>query len=159
MSSEKGLFTAFQAYMDAYFRERNLEKTLGMFHPSMTCVGTGQDEMGLDSKSTKDLYRRDLEQAENPIDVEYLKTKVVPLTPDTGLVVSEFNISGNIMEQPFIMNGLRLTIIFTKVDSQWKPAHKHISLPTDVHETGEAYPLKEIEERNRLLEAMVDEKT
>jgi len=35
----------------------------------------------------------------------------------------------------------------------------HISLPAVIHEEGESYPLKELEERNRILEEMVAAKT
>ena len=159
MTWEEELYKAFHAYMEAYFRERSEEKTLAMFHPSITCFGTGADEKAFEARATRDLYRRDFEQAPNPIDVEYLFTEAVPLTGDTGLVFTEINISGTIMKQPFVMNGLRLTTVFIKIDRQWRLVHKHISIPTDIHESGEAYPLKEITERNRLLEKMVEEKT
>jgi len=35
----------------------------------------------------------------------------------------------------------------------------HISFPTEVHDEGESYPLKEMEERYQVLKKMVDEKT
>ena len=37
--------------------------------------------------------------------------------------------------------------------------HMHLSFPTTIHETGESYPLHELEERNRILQDMVAEKT
>ena len=150
---------AFLSYMRAYFQERSLERTSAMFHPDMTCIGTGQDEKAWSLEDATKLYHRDFEQAAGPIKVEYLFLDAFLLSEDSGLAVSEINISGVIQEQPFIMNGLRLTAVFTGGKREWRLAHMHISLPTEVHETGEAYPLKEIEERNRLLQEMVEEKT
>ena len=159
MTIKEELSKAFHDYMEAYFGQRNEPGTLSMFDARVTCFGTGPDEKAADARSTMNLYRRDFQQAPNPIEVEYLFTQVVPINDDAGLVIAEINITGLIMDQPFVMNGIRLTVLFTRVDQHWRLIHKHISLPTQVHETGEAYPLKEIEERNRLLEKMVQEKT
>lgn len=58
------------------------------------------------------------------------------------------------------MSFIRFSIIvFVKIQGRWLIEHMHVSLPTSAHEEEEAYPIKELEDRNIVLQRLVDEKT
>lgn len=153
------LEAALHRYLDAYFARRDLKSTLVMFHPDITGIGTGLDELGFSFAEFAHLYARDLTEAPNPIEYTLLRTGIhVPL-PMVGVVMCMMNIRTLIANQELKLNHLRLSLTFVKMQTGWLIAHMHISFPTVEHESQEAYPLKELEERNRLLERLVDEKT
>lgn len=150
---------SFDEYMSAYFGERDIPKTLAKLGPQLTGFGTGIDEIDLGNGLFRALYTRDLQQAPGTINYTYHQKIVLPLGPETGLVAALFDIAGEIEGEPFVLEKARMSLVFQLVEGQWLIAHKHISLPTVEHEEGEAYPLKELQERNRILEERVAAKT
>jgi diguanylate cyclase (GGDEF)-like protein/PAS domain S-box-containing protein len=54
---------------------------------------------------------------------------------------------------------VRLVLIFRLEDEAWKIVHSGISVPYHLVQDGEVYPLNNLQERNRLLEALVEERT
>lgn len=71
----------------------------------------------------------------------------------------EKDIQTHILNQELKINNLRLSIVFVKVQGRWLIQHMHISLPTTAHENEESYPGKELENRNIVLQRLVDRKT
>lgn len=53
----------------------------------------------------------------------------------------------------------RLVLIFRLENKAWKIVHSGISVPYHLAQDGEVYPLINLQERNRLLEALVEERT
>ncbi|HPJ41470.1 MAG TPA: nuclear transport factor 2 family protein [Spirochaetota bacterium] len=156
---KKEILAIFDRYIQAYFIERDPGKTFALLDAEITGFGTGIDEIARESSAFKKLYLRDFEQAPGRIDVEFNFTDVDVISAVSGVVSSVFSIKTVISGQPVSIEGLRLSLMLYKNRGTWKISHMHISLPARVHEEGESYPLKELEERNRLLEQMVKEKT
>ncbi|WKY42824.1 diguanylate cyclase [Eubacteriaceae bacterium ES2] len=146
-------------YLDAYFLNRNLNDTMKLFGKPITGFGTGLSENAYHYDDFIRLFNRDFEEA--PEKVEYDITQMVTHFLNEGVATAacQLNIKTRIMNQDVKLNFLRLSLIFIKIDHTWLIHHMHISLPTDAHDDDESYPIKELEERNQLLEKLVVEKT
>ncbi len=156
---KKELLKVFDYYMMVYFRERDRDKTFSLFGSDLSGFGTGIDEIARGAGRFRELYLRDFEQAPDTIEVVYDFTDAVCLSETSGIVSAVISISSVIAEMPFDIKGLRISTALSKETGVWLIEHMHISLPAIIHEEGESYPLKELEERNRVLEKMVAVKT
>lgn len=88
-----------------------------------------------------------------------IRCQVSILSDTSGFLFAELDIETRILGQNIRIYGLRMTLIFRKEQECWLIEHVHVSLPTDVHAGDEAFPIKELEERNSVLERMVKERT
>ena len=149
---------AFEHYCRVYFRERDLSSVLATITPTITGFGAGADERVLPGEGAA-IMRRDIEQCPAPIDFKPRQIHVDVLVGDCGVAFSEFDLTADIGGQPFCLNGVRLSGVFVRRDAKWLLAHLHVSMPWQPLAEGEAYPLRELEERNRELEAMVNQRT
>jgi len=146
-------------YLHTYFSERNLESTLQLFSEFCSGYGTGLDESYFNFEEMKTLYARDIQQAPDSIDFQIYNLKTELLLNNTGYSACQLNLQLHLAEQKLKLNHIRLSIFWTKKDQNWQVAHMHISFPADVHGKDEAYPVKELEERNTVLQRLVDERT
>lgn len=149
----------FDDYIKAYFNERSSDRTFALFSSSITGFGTGIDEIARETEQFKELYLRDFRQAPDKVNVVYDFADAVVLSLSSGMVNAIISIDTVISGMPLVMKDLRVSTVFIKENGKWLIRHMHISLPAGIHEEGESYPLKELEERNMLLEKMVEEKT
>lgn len=145
-------------YHDTYFLNRDLTATLAFYKDSASVIGTGLDEIGFE-KELKSLYKRDISQASNRIDYQISSERYQQINSNTILAILTLDIETLIENQLLKLNNLRATFVIDRVENKFLIAHKHISLPTQEHDGDEAYPLKELEERNTVLQRLVDEKT
>ena len=159
MNQRDELYQATIDYLEAYFLKRDLKKTLRFFDPMVNGCGTGMDEKAYGFDDFIRLFKRDIEQAPEKIDYELTDIDINASRDGLGIVFCGFNISTRILGQEIRFNNFRLSLIFTKGKNKWLIVHMHISLPTDAHEEDEAYPIKELEERNQTLSRLVAEKT
>jgi len=151
---------AFRRYLDVYFTQRDLAGTLALFSPTVTGFGTGRDETATTFSAVEQLYRRDIEQAPNPIAYRFQKPPQVQiLSVHIGFVSAELDLKTTVLDQTLALSHLRLTLIFTRHGPDWLIEYKHLSLPTQAHGEDEAYPIKELEARNQVLERLVNKKT
>lgn len=153
------IHTALIEYLDSYFVDRNLHKTIKMFSPQLSGFGTGIAETAYNPEEIERSYLRDIEQAPNKIRYTINKLHITTPVKKTGIVTCELDIKTRIMDQELSLNNLRLSIFFAKSHKNWLIEHMHISFPTLAHEGEEAYPIKELEERNQILQRLVDERT
>jgi diguanylate cyclase (GGDEF)-like protein len=150
----------FLRYLDSYFTRRDLAATLALCSPGMSGVGTGRDETAADFAAVERIYGRDIKEAPNPINYRFRRLPDIRVpAPNLGLVQAELDIETKVLDQTLILRHLRLSMVFVRQGSDWLIEHKHISLPTDAHGEDESYPIKELEERNQVLERQVGEKT
>ncbi len=156
--SEGSLKEALISYLDSYFVKRDLPSTLRMFSRSISGYGTGLDEKALSLNEFRLLYTRDIQQSPGPIEYIITGLHITQPSEDTGIVLCELNIRTIIQNQSMKLNNLRLSTVWTKKDT-WYMEHMHISLPANEHEGEQSYPVKELKERNILLQRLVQEKT
>ncbi|MFP4509765.1 MAG: diguanylate cyclase [Spirochaetaceae bacterium] len=146
-------------YLDVYLGSRDLAATLRVIDPDMTGFGTARDEIGFSGDASYRLFQRDINELPASIEYDVLQKHVEMLGPDAGLVALELNLDLTILEQRVQMYGIRQSMVFRRAGARWLLVHQHVSMPTTVHGEHEPYPLKEIEERTRVLERLVAEKT
>ncbi len=146
------------AYLDTYFNDRDCNGSLAFFSDKSSIIGTGRDEFGVHGQ-IKHLYERDIKQAPNKIEYNITYNHVNVINDNTGVVISKINIETFINNQLIKLNDLRSSFLLVKTKGKWLIEHHHISLPTSEHGEDEAYPLKELEERNIVLKRMVENKT
>lgn len=153
------LMSLFALYLETYFVRRDLAGTLSLFGPSIGGVGTGADETAYSHEDAVRNFERDIRQAPDRVDYALNRCQISPLSDTSGFLFAELDIETRIQGQSIKIFGLRMTLIARKGPESWLIEHLHVSLPTDVHAGDEAFPLKELEERNIVLERMVTEKT
>ncbi|WKY47367.1 diguanylate cyclase [Eubacteriaceae bacterium ES3] len=148
-----------KTYLDTYFLNRDFIGTMKMIGPGVSGFGTGLDERAYNYNDFEVLFTRDFEQAPERVNYEIIDSIINGFGDHTGIAWCELNIRTHIMDQEVKINNLRLSLVFIKSQDKWLIEHMHISLPTDAHEGDETYPIKELEDRNKVLERMVEEKT
>lgn len=156
--TDNSLKEALINYLDTYFVKRDLPSTLRMFSQKISGFGTARDEKASSVDDFKLLCARDIQQS--PGSLRYIITglTITHPMPGVGLISCELNTRTEILNQEIILNNLRLSTVWTMHDT-WLMEHIHLSLPSVEHEGDESYPLKELEERNRILQRLVNEKT
>lgn len=157
--AQKEVRLAFFNYLEAYFSHRDFDAAVALFLPTMTGYGTGFDEKSYTYQEMVELYARDISQVPDPIQYMIKNLHIDIPSHHVGIVLCELDICMYILEQEVKLNHLRLSMFWVKKREAWYVAHMHISLPTEAHEVNESYPIKELEERNKVLERMVEKKT
>lgn len=105
------------------------------------------------------ITRQDFAQIKDPLRVE-LKDLVTQSLSDTiAVATSTFIIHLPIKDHILSHKTARLVLIFRKETAGWKICHCSFSVPFATVQEGEVYPLQEIEERNKLLEELIAERT
>jgi diguanylate cyclase (GGDEF)-like protein len=156
---QKELQQCFLAYLEAYFVQRDLTATVAFFSSTFTGFGTGVNEAAYTTEDSIKLYKRDFEQAPNPISYQLKKLEIQPLGESCGILIGELDLRTTIMDQTMSLYGLRITAAFHKQSGKWLMEHMHISLPTSINAVNQSTPIKEIEERVAVLEKLVEERT
>lgn len=171
---------AFYRYLDAYFQGRDLGATLALLSSRFSGFGTGLDECVFNPDGAQAIYQRDIAQVPNPIRYQlHRPPHIQQPSTDIGLICAEFDIETKVLKQTLVLRHLRSTMVFVRhpldqvsarssgrssgrssdQSSGWLIEHIHISLPTQAHGEDESYPIKELEDRNQLLERLVAENT
>jgi predicted signal transduction protein with EAL and GGDEF domain len=78
---------------------------------------------------------------------------------DVVVVTAFFHIHLPIPEHVLSRRAARLVLIFRFEVDDWKMMHSGISIPYQLVQDDEVYPIKDLHERNRELELLVEERT
>ena len=149
----------FDQYIKAYLTERDWSKTAALFAESFCGFGTGLEERTYNLAEALLLYEKDIESAPNQIQVHFHKQELQLIDANNALVAAELDMETVILEQTVKFNNLRLLLVMHRDEKKVEIVGMHLSFPTDVHESDESFPLKELEERTHLLRKMVDQRT
>ncbi|MBU5638966.1 PAS domain S-box protein [Geomonas sp. Red69] len=103
--------------------------------------------------------RQDFAQVKDPINIDLKDLSIQLLAETIAVTSSTFVIHLPIEEHILSKKIARLVLIFRKECTGWKICHSSISVSFGVADEGEIYPLKDLEDRNRHLEAVVAERT
>ncbi len=153
-----GLEEAFNTYLKA-LAQRDYASVIRYFALKFGGFGTGTDEYAHDLEGAKEMYRREFDQAPDKLHFEFQWIKANQFAADTGVVYALTNINLKVDGHPFVFEDIRLSTVFHHTNGLWKLEHMHLSAPAGRQEEGESVPLKELEERNHLLEKTVKERT
>ncbi|MCA1768612.1 MAG: diguanylate cyclase [Halomonas sp.] len=105
------------------------------------------------------IIRQDFSEVQGRIHIEIKDVSIQELSNNAVVVTAFFHIHLPIPEHFFSQEVARHVLIFRLENRVWKIIHSGISVPYHLAKNGEIYPLEKLEERNRLLEAMVEERT
>jgi PAS domain S-box-containing protein len=105
------------------------------------------------------ITRQDFAQVKDPIRIELKDLTLQQLSESVAVATSFFTIHLPIKDHVLSRETARLVLIFRKEPAGWKIAHSSISIPYHLVQEGEVYPLKQLMERNQLLEKLVAERT
>ena len=150
----------FSDYLDAYFGRRDFAAVTRMLLPSASGSGTGRDEIAFGGEACAGLFARDIEQAPNAFDYAIAQQQVSCLDERCAIVFALMDISTTIAGQQLVLRSLRMTLVVARdPHGEFRIGHLHASLPTTEHGGDEAFPVKELEERNSMLTRLVAERT
>ena len=119
----------------------------------------GGDLLIKDREAWIAITRQDFAQVKAPIRIELKDVAIQLLAESVAVATSFFTIHLPIPDHVLSRETARLVLIFRKESAGWKIAHSSISIPYYLVREGEIYPLKELQERNHALEALVAERT
>jgi two-component system, cell cycle sensor histidine kinase and response regulator CckA len=119
----------------------------------------GGDFLVKDREAWVAITRQDFAQIKDPIRIELKDLAIQSLADTIAVATSFFTIHLPIKDHVLSRETARLVLIFRKESAGWKISHSSISIPYYLVQEGEIYPLKELVERNQMLEDMVAERT
>lgn len=119
----------------------------------------GGDFLVKDRRAWQKITRQDFAQVPKRIRIEMLDLSLQDIDPDVVVVTAFFHIHLPMPDHVLSTEVARLVLIFRLEEAQWKIVHSGISIPYNLVQDGEVYPLKTLLERNRALEALVEERT
>lgn len=156
--SPETAYQAFLAFLNAV-AQRDITTAKKLFNNNITGFGTGEDETVINLEQAFFMVDREHEQIPNPtrVKVDLLASRAVSdsLCLLMALVTHEIMFA----EKWEKYGPARYSALLEKDNSDWKILHLHISEPWKAQEDGEAYPLMQLEEKNRLLNEAIAEKT
>ena len=102
---------------------------------------------------------QDFAQVSGRIGIDVVDLFPQDLGDDVVAVTAFFHIHLPIPDALFARETARLVLVFRHEGDDWKIAHSSISIPFGIARDGEVYPVDQLKERNRELQALVDERT
>lgn len=119
----------------------------------------GGDFLVKDREQWVKITRQDFSQVQGRIRIEMLDISLQDLRDDVVVVTAFFHIHLPLADHVLSREVARLVLIFRCEEGDWKIVHSGISIPDHQVARGEIYPLKSLQERNRALEVLVEERT
>ena len=105
------------------------------------------------------ITRQDFAQVPGRIRIEMLDLCLQDLSADVVVATAFFHIHLPVAEPILSSEVARLVLIFRLEGADWKIVHSGISIPYQQAQEGEIYPLTSLQERNKALEMLVQERT
>ena len=106
-----------------------------------------------------DVTLQDFAQVTGRIGIDVVDLFPQDLSDDVVAVTAFFHIHLPIPDALFARETARLVLVFRHEGDDWKIAHSSISIPFGIARAGEVYPVDQLKEHNRELQALVEERT
>jgi len=103
--------------------------------------------------------RLDFAQVPGRIRIEMLDVAPQDLAEDLVAVTAFFHIHLPVREEMLARETARLVLVFRREGDEWKIVHSSISIPYGLARQGEVYPIHRLQERNRELETLIEDRT
>jgi signal transduction histidine kinase len=154
---ERLIRSLFDEYIEMYASRDDRLTT--RFSQNFTGYAGSSDHLVTDRDEWVRVTRLDFAQVPERIGIEMLDLALQDLSADIVAVTAFFHIHLPIPEQILARETARLVLIFRYEEGVWMIAHSGISIPFGLAGQGEVYPMTRLQERNRELEALVEERT
>ena len=105
------------------------------------------------------ITRQDFSQVQGHIRIELLDLSMQDINDSVVVVTAFFHIHLPVPDHILSREVARLVLIFRLEGDDWKIVHSGISIPYHLVQDGEVYPLKNLQQRNSALEALVEART
>jgi diguanylate cyclase (GGDEF)-like protein len=154
---ERLIRSLFEDYIEMYASRD--ERLTTRFSRNFSGYAGSSDILVTDRDEWIRITRLDFVQVPERIRIEMLALSLQDLADDVVAVTAFFHIHLPIPEHILARETARLVLIFRLEGDDWMIAHSGISIPFGLAADGEIYPMANLRERNRELEALVEQRT
>jgi len=147
----------FDEYIELYAGRDDRLTTL--FSENFSGYAGGGNALVTDRDEWVRITRQDFSEVPGRIRIEMRDIALQDLSEEVVVVTAFFNIHLPQPEHVLSREVARLVLIFRLEGEDWKIVHSGISIPYQLVQEGEVYPLQRLRERNQVLEALVAERT
>jgi len=147
----------FDEYLE-YYSARD-ERLIDIFSNEFSGFAGGGNVLVKDREEWIAITRQDFAEVPEQIKIQLLDFYQQDLSKDIVSVTAFFHMHLSDPEVIFSREIVRLVLIFRLEQENWKIVHSSFSVPYHLVEQGEVFPLSSLQERNHILEALVEERT
>jgi len=149
--------TLFEEYIEMY-SSRDGQLTM-RFSDNFSGYTGGGDFLVNDRATWVNITLQDFEQVPGRIQIEMLDLLLQDLSDEIVVATGLFNIRLPMPEKDMTRDSARLTLIFRLESGNWKIVYSGISIPDQLVQDGEVYPIKGLLEQNQELQHLLAERT
>lgn len=155
---EKEVAKVYKTYWKTHFSRGDgvLDTIFSMWHPDITFIGTGKDEIGYNIDACKEFVIREFKEMTNTLPVKILWTEI-KVYESIALVRGEFEVL--LSQKEDLRMTARNTVMFKKYNRKWLILHLHVSFPSSDQRENQSFPIDELIAKKEELEKNVEEKT
>jgi len=147
----------FDEYIE-FYASRD-DRLTNLFSTNFSGYTGGGSALVTDRDEWVRITRQDFSEVPGRIRIEMRDISIQDLSEHVVVVTAFFNIHLPLPDHVLSREVARLVLVFRLEDEDWKIVHSGISIPYHLVQDGEIYPLRNLQERNRTLEALVEERT
>lgn len=149
----------FDEYIEMYAARD--DRLTARFSENFSGYTGGGDFLVKDKDQWMRITRKDFAEVPGRLRIEMLDFAMQDLGDDVVVTTAFFHIHLPIPDHILSRETARLVLIFRREGDDWKIVHSGISIPYHLVASGdgEVYPIARLHERNRALEALVEERT
>ena len=149
--------TLFDEYIEMYASRD--ERLTTRFSENFSGYAGSSDQLVTDRDEWIKITRQDFAQVPERIRIEMLDLALQDLSEHVVAITAFFHIHLPLANPVLARETARLVLVFRCEGGDWMIAHSGISIPFGLAREGEVYPMRRLEERNRELEMLVEERT
>jgi len=159
MNSERAqlIRSLFDRYIEMYAARD--ERLVDLFSDDFTGYAGSSDVLVKDRSEWVRVTLQDFSQVPDRIRIEMRDLALQDFGDDVVVTTAFFHIHLPVREEILSRETARLVLIFRREGGNWKISHSGISIPFGLAADGEIYPMNNLNERNRMLELLVAERT
>ena len=157
LDRQRDIRELFDEYIEMYASRD--ERLTAHFSENFSGI-TGSDDFLVKGRDEWiEVTRRDFCQVPGRIRIEMLELSLQDISKDVAIATALFHIHLPVAEPLLSKEVARLVLVFHLEGDEWKIVHSSISIPYQMAQKGEVYPIRALQERNSALEALVNERT
>ncbi len=149
--------TLFEEYIEMYASRDDLLTT--RFSDNFSGYTGGGDFLVSDRAAWVNITRQDFAQVPGRIQIEMLDLLLQDLSDEIVVATGLFHIRLPMPEKDMTRDSARLTLIFRLEKESWKIVYSGISIPDQLVQDGEVYPIKGLLDQNQELQRLLAERT
>lgn len=149
--------TLFEEYIEMY-ASRDGQLT-ARFSDNFSGYTGGGDFLVNDREAWVNITRQDFAQVPGRIQIEMLDLSLQDLCNEIVVATGLFHIRLPMHETDMARESARLTLIFRLENANWKIVYSGISIPDQLVQDGEVYPIKGLLEQNLALQRLLEERS